>query len=367
VNNKQENINSWKNCKNILCIRLDNIGDIIMTTPSIRAIKESTKNAKLTLLVSERSKDIAKLIPGVDQIITFNAPWVRATQTLNDSQAVFEIVEKLKGEKFDASIIFTVYSQNPLPAAMLCYLCQIPKRLAFCHENPYQLLTNWVPDPEPIKGIKHEVKRQLDLVKNVGFTTLNDTLSLNIPKNVHKVLRLLKQEGVNLQKPWIVINPGASEEVRRYPQEKFKELVNIMVNLEHQILLTGNQYEKDLTDYISSIAKKRVFSLAGKLTIEEMTTLLLLSPLLISNNTGPVHIAAALNTPVVVLYANTNPQHTPWKVKNEVLYFDIACKACKRGICIEKHDSKLKTVEPDEILAAINRIMPKYNFSSTQA
>ena len=80
------------------------------------------------------------------------------------------LIAELKARAFDAAAIFTVYSQSPLPAAYLCYLAGIPLRLAHCRENPYHLLTDWVPEPEPAARMRHEVQRQLDLVATVGCT-----------------------------------------------------------------------------------------------------------------------------------------------------------------------------------------------------
>jgi ADP-heptose:LPS heptosyltransferase len=93
-------------------------------------------------------------------------------------------------------------------------------------------------------------------------------------------------------------------------------------------------------------------SLAGRLGVDGLTALLSFAPLLISNNTGPVHIAAALGTPVVDLYALTNPQHTPWRVANRVLSFDVPCKYCYKSICPEGHNDCLRRIAPSAVVQA---------------
>src|SRR5581483_7385643 len=167
-----------KTIKHILCIRVDSIGDVLMTIPAFRAIKESIPNVHLTLLTSSEGKAIAQMIPEVDEIITLNTPW--ESKHPDDSKQLLELVITLKQKKFDAAIIFTVFSQNPLPSALLCYLAEIPIRIAYCHENPQSLLTHWIPDPEPKTIIRHEVQRQLDLASVINCTTEHTNLSLKI-------------------------------------------------------------------------------------------------------------------------------------------------------------------------------------------
>src|SRR5438067_1023673 len=112
----------WKKAQNILCVRLDNMGDVLMTTPAIRAVKESIPNAKITLLTSAMGEPIAKFIPEIDSIISFTVPWVRVTKRRKEDQSLQRLADVLRMHAFDAAILFTVYSQNPLPAALLCYM-----------------------------------------------------------------------------------------------------------------------------------------------------------------------------------------------------------------------------------------------------
>src|SRR5690606_28124197 len=139
-----------------------------------------------------------------------------------DSHLEYGMAEQLRRAAFDAAVIFTVYSQNPLPSAFLCYLAGVPLRLAHCRENPYQLLTHWVREPEPQHFVRHEVRRHLDLVATVGGRTEDERLSLQIPAGAtERVRALLTGEGVQLDRPWLVIHPGASAPSRRYPAELY--------------------------------------------------------------------------------------------------------------------------------------------------
>src|SRR5690606_16401725 len=119
------------------------------------------------------------------------------------------LVEELKKYHFDAAVIFTVYSQSPLPSALLAYLAGIPNRLAYCRENPYALLTHWVPDKEPYERIVHQVTRDMNLVMNVGAFTKDDSLKLIVPNNAYAaMIRKLNQLGISpMRQPWIIVHP----------------------------------------------------------------------------------------------------------------------------------------------------------------
>lgn len=345
----------WQTARKILCIRLDTIGDLVMTTPAIRALKRYHPDQQITLLTSTAGAVVAPLLADVDDWIIYDAPWLKATPVRSSSILDFEMIERLKAAQFDAAVIFTVYSQNPLPAALICYLAEIPLRLAHCHENPYQLLTHWVKDPEPQEQIRHEVQRHLDLVATVGFQTQEDTLQISIPLTVLETVQtLLERSGLLLHRPWLVIHPGATAASRRYPPEQFAAAAQrLAIDHGFQIVFTGTAVEHSLVHTIQSMMIVPSHSLVGQLNITELAALLKLAPLLISNNTGPMHIAAAVGTPVVALYALTNPQHTPWYVPNRVLFHDVPCRYCYKSICPEEHHHCLRLVEPNQIVEAV--------------
>jgi lipopolysaccharide heptosyltransferase II len=247
--------------------------------------------------------------------------------------------------------------------------------LAHCHENPYQLLTDWVPDPEPVDGVRHEVRRQLDLVASVGSTTVDERLSLRVPSAAFAgVGRLLDRVGLDVNRPWVVIHPGASAASRRYPAASFAMVARRLVeDLEYQVVLSGGESERELVRTIQELMVVPSHSLAGCLNLAELAALISLTPVLVANNSGPVHVAAAVGTPVVDVYALTNPQHTPWAVPNRVLSHDVPCKYCYRSICPEGHHNCLRLVTPEAIVEATRELMnskqggPKRGFARSPA
>lgn len=349
----------WEAADNVLCVRLDALGDVVMTTPAIQALKESRPGRRVTLLTSPGGAEVAQLVPELDGVIVYDAPWMKSTAPRPDSRADWAMAERLGRAGFDAAAIFTVYSQNPLPSAMLCYLADIPLRLAHCHENPYQLLTDWVPDPEPGHEVRHEVRRQLDLVAAVGCRARDERMSLRVPSAAqHRVVGLLADLGLDRARPWVVVHAGATAPSRRYPPEGFAEATRrLTADWGWQVVFTGGDAERELVEGIRTALGLPSHTLVGRLSLGELAALLSLAPLLIANNTGPVHVAAALGTPVVDLYALTNPQHTPWGVPNRVLSHDVPCKYCYKSVCPEGHHNCLQLVTPDSIVRAARELV----------
>ena len=312
----------WSSCKNILVIRADNLGDLLMSSPAIRALKQ-TFGAKITVLTSLMATGIAKLIREIDEVITYDLPWIKTNNAIASS-SFFEVVEKVREMNFDAAVIFTVFSQNPLPAAMLTYLANVPRRLAYCRENPYDLLTEWVPDKEPYDLVRHQVHRDLDLIKTVGASVTDDRLSLTIPEGAYLAAeRKLSKQGVDVRKPWIIFHAGVSEPKRQFPKKIWIEAGKKMIDQGYQALFTGTKNESVLTEELAIGIGEQAYSVAGLFSLEEFVAVIKHAPLVISVNTGTVHIAAATGTPIVVLYAATNPQHTPWKVPCKILQFEV--------------------------------------------
>ena len=347
-------IRDWAAVRRLLAVRLDAMGDVLMTTPALHAAKAACPERHITLLTSSGGADAARLAPDVDDVIVYDAPWVKATETRADAGLDRRMIRRLAAGRFDAAVIFTVYSQNPLPAAMLCYLADIPRRLAHCRENPYQLLTDWIPEREPDRGVRHEVERQLDLVAAVGWRATDRRMRIAVPDAAAtRVAERLAALGLDTHTSWAVLHPGASAPSRRYPSERFGAVVRTLAS-EHgwRFVLTGSRDEIPLIERVRAAAPARTFSLGGELSLAELAALIRCAPLLISNNTGPVHIAAAVGTPVVDLYALTNPQHTPWLVPSRVLFRDVPCAPCYRSVCPERYNLCLTGVTPQQIVEA---------------
>ncbi len=356
----------WRAARRILAVRLDTIGDVLMTTPAIRALKNGAPDARVTLLTSAIGAQAARLVPEVDEVIVYDAPWLKATGTRSVAIADRAMILRLRAAEFDAAAIFTVYSQSPFPAAMLCYLADIPLRLAHSHENPYQLLTDWVEDPEPASLVRHEVRRQLDLVTTVGFQTPDERLSLQVPAEARRRAEaLLTAMEIKTGESWVLIHVGATASSRRYPPELFAELADRIVwELGCAVVISGGPREDTIVRDVRARMRAPSRVVLGTPSLAEFAALIAAAPLLISNNSGPVHIAAAVGTPIVDLYALTNPQHTPWRVPHRVLSYDVPCKWCYRSVCPEGHQDCLRQIRPGDVVAAAAELLSETSSSS---
>lgn len=356
-------MSDWNSCKKILCVRADNMGDVIMSGPAMRALKESF-GCSITLLTSSMGSLISTCLPFIDHTLVYDLPWVKATDYL-DAPSCMELVATLRAESFDAAVIFTAYSQSPLPAAMLCFLAGIPLRLAWCRENPYALLTHWMPDKEPYEKIVHQVARDLAMVGSIGAQPMSDRLVLSVSDAATGAMkRKLQQAGIDPRHPFLIVHTGVSEARREYPVEHWPAVVQQLHDqLRLPVLLTGSRNESDKATGIREKTAGDIHVVAGLFSVEEFVALVRQAALVVSVNTSTVHIAAAVNTPVVVLYALTNPQHTPWRATARVLPFSVPEQLRSKNELVRYVSEKMHSREvplplPAGIVQAAKELLP---------
>jgi lipopolysaccharide heptosyltransferase II len=350
---------AWAAARRVLAVRLDNLGDVLMTTPAIAAIRESLPAAQVTLLASRSGALLKPHLDAVDDVIAHQAPWVahdRPASALED----FNLIHTLAERGFDAAVIFTVCTQSALPAALLCRLAGIPLRAAYCRENPYELLTHWLPEPDTdIATARHEVQRQLELVESVGWTTRDRRLRFTLrAADEERLQAKLRLAGLPPGARWIVVHPGATAASRRYPAQGFGTAAEAIARDSGcSVVFTGTAAEAPLIEQARSAMRRPSISLAGAVSLGELGALIAGAQALVSNNSGPVHLAAAVGTPVVDLYALTNPQHTPWAVPSRVLNHDVPCRNCLKSVCPQGHHDCLVRVQPQAVAEAALQLM----------
>jgi lipopolysaccharide heptosyltransferase II len=352
----------WRSVRQILAIRLDNLGDVMVTTPALHAIKASLPTARLTLLTSPVGAQVARLNPDVDDVIVYEAPWMDPWHKLpQNSQREQQMIATMRERRFDGAIIFTSYHQSSLPAAYLCYLADIPLRLAASIDGPGSLLTTRHKHPE---CMMHEVERGLDLVGAIGLATKNLDLVLKVPDRARgNIFDLLSAHGIDPGRPLVVVHPGCSMPARTYPWEMYAQVIDLLVeHLGARVAVTGSDEECELVEQllgrVQEVNRKATLALAGKLSLPELCALIETADLAITNNTGPMHISAAVKTPVVVLFALTNPpeQWGPWRVPHRQLYHDVSCRICYSRICPYGHEC-LRLVTPAMVVDAATDLL----------
>ncbi|WP_322025137.1 glycosyltransferase family 9 protein [Burkholderia sp. BCC1977] len=358
---------AWRAVRRILCMRLDNVAGVLMTTPAMRALKESREGRHLTLLTSSVAAPLADHLPMIDDVLAYDAPWLSRPDETGGPLAGLDLIADLLTARYDAAVIFTVYSQSALPAAMMCWLAGIRLRLAHCRENPFQLLTDPVAEAEPQRLVRHEVVRQMALVRAVGATTPDWRITFDPGHAARRAmrdrLRAARERIGTALGPfdglgrWLVVHPGASTSSRRWPADRFGDAAARLSPLFDGVAVTGDGNERQLVATVCARVGVRAVPFAGILSIGELGALIEAASLLISNNSDAVHLAAALGTPVVDLYALTNPQDTPWKVPNRVLNVDVRCRYCDRSVCDQPGHPCLRGVGVDDVVDAARMLL----------
>ncbi len=352
----------WSAARRILAVRLDNLGDVLVTTPAIHALKAALPGVELTLLASPVGAQAGRLNPDIDSVIVYQAPWMDPWQRLpQDGDREQRMIATIRDRRFDGAIIFTSFRQSPLPAAYLCYLAGIPLRLAASIDGPGSLLTTRHKHPD---RMMHEVERGLDLIGAIGLPAAELDLVLRVPDgDRNRISELIHVRGIDRDRPMVVIHPGCSMPARTYPWERYAEVGDLIVErLGATVVLTGTGDERDLVDRVYARMRhetRRVtHCLSGTLPFATFCALIETADLLITNNTGPMHVAAALKTPVVTLFALTNPpeQWGPWRVPHRQLYHEVPCRLCYSRVCPYGHEC-LSLITPEMVTDAAEELL----------
>jgi len=357
--------------RRLLAIRLDNLGDVLVTTPALRALERGIPGVHLTLLASKVGAQAGRLNPDVDAVIEYEAPWIDPWRELpHDSARERAMIETVRAGRFDAAVIFTSYRQSPLPAAYLCYLADVPLRLAASVDGPGSLLTTRHKHQE---GPVHEVERALGLVAAVGIPPAGLDLVLEVPPAARARVagggwRVAAGSSslppaTRRPPPLVVVHPGCSMPARTYPWRQFAAAIEGLIDrLGACVVVTGGAGERALVERIVAAlgpaARARTRPAAGELPFPEFCALIDAADLVVTNNTGPMHVAAAVKTPVVALFALTNPpeQWGPWRVPHRLLNHDVPCRLCYSRVCPYTHDC-LRLVTPAMVVDAAEELL----------
>jgi len=346
---------SWLDARNILAVRLDNIGDVVMLGPALRAVKETSPAARLTLLATPGGATAAPLLPWVDDTLVWQPVWQDLGQLPFDPTREVELIDMLRARHFDAALIFTSFSQSPHPPGYVCYLAGIPLRAGESKEfGGATLSTELKGTPDDL----HQVERNLRLVESLGFVARDRRLTL-FPSEAGRdaVPRLLAQAGIDGTRPYVLLHPGASAVARRYPAERFGEIARLLTEERgYQVLVTGVAREAPLVDTVLQRAP-RARALVGGTTLGEYTALVECATTVICNNTLPMHLADAMRTPVVVTYAGTDyeEQWRPRATQATLLRRPTPCHPCYLFTC--PIGQPCLDIPPAEVVAAVEQLL----------
>src|SRR5215218_8941166 len=231
-------MNPWLETKNLLAVRLDNGGDVVMLGPALEAIKETLPDARLTLLATKAGAAAAELLPWLDDVIIWRPIWQDLARSTSDPERDRTLIAMLAERKFDGAVIFTSFSQTPHVAGYVCYLAGIPLRAGESKEFGGATLSTELPDTP---DATHQVDRNLHLVHALGFTGVDPALEIAIPDASREaVTRRLWDAGITPDQPVALLHPGASAEARRYPAARFRQVAELLRAREWPLVVTGS-------------------------------------------------------------------------------------------------------------------------------
>jgi lipopolysaccharide heptosyltransferase II len=335
--------------KNILLVRTDRIGDVVLSLPLAEIIKKYYPECKITFLVRDYTKDILEDHPFVDNILIL--------EELNGKIPILKNVRNVKKFKFNSSIIVYPTFQTSL----IIFLSGIRNRIGTGYRW-YSFLFNKKIYEHRKYAEKHELEYNVNLLKAFGISEeINpDNVNFNIQVNrasQEKIQHLLVRDGINNDKAVIIIHPGSGGSAVDLPLEKFKILVEELSKQEnYQIIITGSKSEVNMCNELE--INNRIKNYAGLFNLSELIALINRSFIFISNSTGPLHIAAALGKFVIGFYphllACSSKRWGPYTTKKKIFSPETECTDCKKEQC--SSSECMNSIKVTEIVVEVDRI-----------
>lgn len=285
--------------KNILVVRADRMGDIVFTIPAIRALRRKFPEAKITLWIDRSTRDLVEGLPFIDEIIFED----RATGL----PGYFRYVMALRKKKFDLAVIYHTKKRTN----MACFLAGIPYRLGY-KNNKFGFLLNHPVADERNLGNKHETEYCMDLLKSIGVEPGDLALEVALHKDAEEWAdRFFADHGLR-GKNVVALHPSASCSTRLWPTDSYADLARRLIKENKaSIVIVGGEAARPAAERIAKYAGDGVIDLTGRTSLSQLTSVLKRCRLLVSNDSGPVHVGAAVGTPVISLFLRSQPGINP--------------------------------------------------------
>ena len=337
------------NFKRILIVEVNWLGDVLFSTVAIKAIKEKHPDCFLACMVVKRCAQVLENNPSVDEVIVFDEK-----SSHKSSFSKIKFMFSLRERKFDAVFLF----HRSFTRALICYLAGIKRRIGYYRKKTAFLLTDKIEMPD--NGL-HRAEYYISLIDKVGIEAKDKNYEFFTTSQAEQeVVKLLAKDHITKEDNYIVINPGGNWDPKRWPAENYARLADkMMQELKYKIVISGAKKDIVLSQEISSEIKNEVVVLAGKTDLNELGALLKRASVVISADSGPMHLASALGTPVVAIFGPTSPQVTgPYnkKAQHIILRKDVGCLVpCYEVDCPDNKCMKAVTV--DEVFNAVKKTL----------
>ncbi len=328
--------------RTVLVARLDNAGDVLLQGPLVRAVASGAD--RVVFLAGPAGAAAAELLPGVDDVWTWACPWILGDPPPVDAGDLAVLTDRVRALAPDEAVVSTSFHQSPLPLALVLRNAGVPRISAISVDYPGALLDvrHRVDDDLP------EPERALSLARAAGF---------DLPSGDDGRLAVRRPlPAVGPEPGYVVVHPGASVPARAWPAERCAEAVEALTDAGHRVLVTGGPAERELTAFV---AGTRGVDLGGGTTLAEMAALLDGAAAVVVGNTGPAHLAAAVGTPVVSLFAPVVPAErwAPYGVPTVLLGDQTApCRDTRARECPVPGHPCLTSVTALDVVAAVEKL-----------
>ncbi|MFH1837588.1 MAG: lipopolysaccharide heptosyltransferase II [Candidatus Omnitrophota bacterium] len=330
-------------------MRTDRLGEVLLSTVAVDAVKEKYPACGISFVTSAYSRPLLEGRETIERIIE--------TDTFEKKRVflkAFRLSRVLRKYRFDTAIVLNPHKMLHLA----CFFAGIPRRIGYARKWG-SLLTKTIQDKRD-EGLKHEIEYTYDLLDIIGAGGNITGPVLPVAEKEETALNdILSKKGIQDKEPFLVIHPGSSNPAKIWPKEKYKDLIRrIRTELNIKVSILGERKEKAFIDDILIGSDAGVISLAGVLDLRLVAALLKRCSLFIGNDTGPMHIAAATGTPVIAVFRkdapSTNPvRWRPWGDNHVVFHESGECRAANGSI----GHRCMKDVTVDAVFEAVREMV----------
>jgi len=322
------------------------IGDAIMTTPAVRTIRQNFPDADITLLALPWVADVFAACPHIDHIFIYDK-----NGRHRGLKGKLRLAADLRLEKFSLSILL----QNAFEAALITTLARIPARAGYTTDGRGLLLSHGVRKAQDI-GEKHQVHYYQQMLRGLGLQPGPNALELFLdPSAVKEAEALLQEVQQGRALPLIGLNPGAAYgPAKRWPVKKYAELGRQLSKITNGLILVfGTEADRDAAAEISAAAGDHVCDLTGKTRLALALACIDRCHAFVTNDSGLMHVAAALRTPLVAIFGSTDHIATgPYSDQATIIRKPLACSPCMKTHCPKKHFQCMEQLTVEEVVEA---------------
>lgn len=332
--------------RNILVIKLRYIGDVLLATPTLRAIKEARPAVRVTMMVNRGTEGVLSGNPDIDEILVLDK---------GSLAAQWRLIVELRRWRFDTVIDLTDGDRS----AFLSWVSGASVRIGFNDEHRRRgICYSAVVPPQP--GMRHRINRDLAALKPLGIHASETPPRLWLTGEDDAAAdQLLNRLGIRRDQPIMIIQPGARYWFKAWPAERFAELADRLASdYGFQVLIGGSRDEEALAQRIQATARTRPVSIAGLTTLKQFASIAKRAALFVGNDSGAMHMAAAVGAPMVALFGPSNPDE--WGPRGDrmtVLYKGLDCRACFHPTCERGELNCMKQLSVQEVYAATVQLL----------